>query len=122
MKISELIKEKFNNNKCYILLYSISKVSLGLYDNVLTDIDDFDIDDDNNLELFIFNDEKEIKKRRGFELVETLNNSDNHLDEAIFINNRFTTKYKKLIVRNHLDYNNDGIIYVKSTSFVGLEG
>ena len=120
MKLLELINQYFNDENCFILLYTKEKVLVGEYTNgILVNIENIEIDSLVN-EFHIFNEKQEVKQVYGKIYIKEDSNNQ-FIDEAMFINNNFTKTYSKVVVRNYYSYNEDNIIYIDSSRLVRLE-
>ena len=120
MKLLELINQYFNDENCFILLYTKEKVLVGEYTNgLLVNIENVEIDSLVN-EFHIFNEKQEVKQIYG-NIYMKKDDNNHFIDEAMFINTNFTNKYSKVVVRNYYSYNEDNIIYIESSRLVRLE-
>lgn len=76
---------------------------------------------DNKMDVLIDKDQKQIH----LEDEELDNNSELHFDEKMLISNLFKSLYHSnysfITVRNYLSFNEDGILYIKSSRLLEVE-
>lgn len=110
----------------YALIYKLNEVILK--ECSLDDIDNIKHDD--IIEAHVFDNEQDIYiDKNGNELHLEIKEKDNDktliYDEKMFISKVFKSLYKSnyniIVVRNYLDYNEDGILYVSSSRLVEVK-
>ncbi len=112
----------------WTLIYKLNEVIL----KEIVSIDEV-LNDSNIIEAHVFNKEQDILIDNNYNQIHLENtfkdnNKDLHFDEEMFISKLFSKLYhshytnnNKIVVRNYLDFNEDGILYVSSSRLVEVK-
>ena len=106
------------NNYQYALIYNISKIELC----AVSDMDDFDLQQCQEARFFDDNTELHIFDNDGMKAVIISDTNESvYVDKVYAITNKFKSAGNRIVVREYLEYDEDGQLHVGITRLKGIE-